>query len=213
MASPFRLSPISASTKGEVKRLRKAGYIPVSLQHKGMTTLHFQQEAAPLDEFIRRYGDAALLDLLVPPSSDPARAIVHDVYRDPVTGRLLQVTFQQIRFDDTLTTHVSLVFVGEPAAAHSGDGVVQHQLDRLDISCGQNDLPDHITVNVADLQLGDIVRVSDLPVDPRYKITTPGDTVVASLTSTRAAISNEDAAAVAVAAEVPVAEPPAAAKR
>ena len=195
MASQFKLSPISAATKGEVKRLRLAGFVPVSLQHKGMTTQHFQQEAAPLDEFMRRHGDAALLDLLLPPSDEPARAIV-------------QVTFQQIRIDDTLNTHVPLVFSGEPAAVRSGDAVVQHQIDRLDIACGQNDLPDHILVNVAHLVPGDVVRVSDLPVDPRYKITTSADTVLASLTSTRAAISNEEAAAETNEEESPAASKP-----
>jgi large subunit ribosomal protein L25 len=192
MASQFTLDPIEANTKGQVKRLRKAGFIPVSLQHKGVPTLHFQQEARPLDEFIRRYGDAALIDLWVAPGHQRQRAIVHNVQRDPLTERLLQVTYQHLRREDTLKTHVSLVFAGEPLAVHLGEAIVQHQLDRLDIECDQDNLPDQISANIADLLAGDVLRVSDLPDNPRYKILNPPDTVLASLTNTRAGRGEEE---------------------
>lgn len=188
MASRFTISPLQASTKGQMKRLRQAGFVPVSMQHKGSPTLHFQQEAGPLDAYIRQHGDAALLDLVVAPGGGHHRAIVQDVQRDPITQKLLQVTFQQIRQDDTLNTHVSLEFVGEPDGVSRHEAMLQHRVNRLDIVCDQNHLPDHITVNIAHLQLGDVVRVSDLPTSPHYKILTPADTVLASLTHYRTGI-------------------------
>jgi large subunit ribosomal protein L25 len=194
MASQFTLEAITASTKGEVKRLRETGSIPVSIQHKGMATQHFQLETAPLNEFILRHGDAAMVDLLLPPAGERQRAIVHDVNRNPLSGRLMQVTFQQIRLDDTLYTHVPIVFAGDPAASHHGEAMLQHRLDRIDIECDQNNLPANIVVDVSNLALGDVVRVADLPKSPHYKIVTPADTVLASLTSTRQAISNEERA-------------------
>jgi large subunit ribosomal protein L25 len=193
MLHQFKLNPIEANTKGAVKRLRQAGFIPVSLQSKGMTTQHFQQETQPLTEFLRRYGEGALLDLLIAPDDRRQRAIVQSLQRDPLTQKLLQVTFRRLLLDDILRTHVSLLFAGEPQEVRHGEAMLQHQVDRLDIECKQDDLPNQITVNVADLQLGDVVRVSDLPEDPRYKILTAPDMVLASLTSTRAAISSREA--------------------
>lgn len=197
MESRFILDPIQARTKGEVKRLRRAGFIPVSIQHKGMNTLHFQQEIRPLDEHLRRYGDGALLDLWISSEGRRERVIVQSVHRDPISGRLLQVTFQQVRHDDTLKTHVSLQFTGEPASVQHGEAMVQHRLDRLDIECAQNDLPDYITVNIGHLLPGDVVRVSDLPADPRYKILAPADTVLASLVRPRGLAVSEEAGEVA----------------
>jgi large subunit ribosomal protein L25 len=204
MIHQFQLSPIEANTKGAVKRLRKTGFIPVSLQSKGMTTLHFQQETQPLADFLRHYGEGTLLDLLIAPDNRRQRAIVQSLQRDPLTQKLTQVTFRQLSQGDILRTHVALAFVGEPVDVRHGDAMVQHQLDRLEIECSQDNLPSQITVPIGDLQPGDVVRVSDLPVDPRYKILTPPDAVLASLTSTRAAVSGreaeEDAAAAAAAA-------------
>jgi large subunit ribosomal protein L25 len=194
MAHQFKLDSLQASTKGEVKRLRKAGFIPVSIQHKGMETLHYQQEAHPLEEFLHKHGNAAMLEL-VAPDNRPHRAIVHDVQRDPLSHHLLQVTFQQVRQGDTIKTQVPLAFSGEPESVRHGDYIVQHLLDHLNIECDQDSLPEHISVNIANLQPGDVLRASDLPDNPHYKMLTPGDAVLVSLVSTRKGISEAEAEA------------------
>ena len=194
MASQFTLNPINTKTKGELNQLRRDGFVPVSVQHKGMPTAHYQLEAKPLDEFIRRYGEAALVELVTSEDNRKQRAIVHEMQRDPLTQKLLQVTFQQIRSDDTLKTHVPLVIQGEPEAVRHNEAILQHPMDRLEIECDPANLPDHITVNVADLQLGGVIRVSDLPAQTGYKILTPPDTALASLSSTHTGITEEEAA-------------------
>jgi large subunit ribosomal protein L25 len=191
MAHQLKLTALEANTKGEVKRLRKAGFIPVSIQHKGMETLHYQQELHPLEEFLHKHGNAALLELHTP-GKRPQRAIVHDMQRDPLTHRLIQVTFQQVRRGDTIKTPVPLAFSGEPEPVRHGEFIAQHPIDHLNIECDQDNLPEHITINIADLQPGGVLRVSDLPEDKRYKILTPADTVVVSLVSTRKGISEAE---------------------
>lgn len=184
MYPELTLDTITARTKGEIKRLRRAGFVPVSIQHKGVTTRHFQQNAASLNEFILQHG-RGLLTVVTPPDSLRQRVIVHDVQRDPMSRNLLQVTFQQIDGGDTLKTSVRLVFQGEPAAVFLKEGILQHPLDRLDIECQPGELPDHITANVASLLVGEVFRVSNLAESTHYKILTPQDTVLASVTGTR----------------------------
>jgi large subunit ribosomal protein L25 len=194
MAQQFKLKPIDAHTKGEVKRLRREGYIPVSIQHKGMETMHFQQEARTIDEFLKHHGNAALLDLTIEPGNKHERAIVHDVQRDPLTQQLLQITFQQVRKDDILKTQVPLVLVGEPEEVRNGDYMLQHPLDHLDVECEPNNLPEHIAVDLSSLHAGEVLRVSDLPENPHYKILTAPDTVIASLGRTHARQAEEEVA-------------------
>jgi large subunit ribosomal protein L25 len=205
MASQFTLSPIEAKTKGEVKRLRKAGFVPVSIQHKGMPTQHYQLEARLLDEFIHQHGEAALLDLTIGPGQQRQRAIVHDVQRDPLTHRLLQVTFQQVRQDDTLKVHVPLVFHGEPTEVRHGTAIVQHPLDRLEIECAPGDLPEHIAVDISSMHVGDVLRVFNLSANPHFKVLTPAESVVASVTSILARVTAEEAEAATTEAEPEVA--------
>src|SRR5438105_2301820 len=96
MQLKLRAMPIQARTKGELKRLRNEGFVPVSIQHRGEETRHLQEEAKPLDDFIHHHGEAGLLSLVIAPENRQETVIVHDVQRDPLTRRLLQVTFQRV---------------------------------------------------------------------------------------------------------------------
>ena len=188
MLRKFTLTPIKAKSKGEISRLRKEGFIPVSLQHKGAVTTHYQLAVQPLSEFILRHGDAGMVDLIIEPETATQKAIIQSVQRDPVSGKLIQATFQQIRKDDRLTTHVPISFTGEPADVVLSGAMVQHALTTLEIECAQDSLPSHITVALDHMVLGHAIRVSDLPVNPHFKIVTPGNMVIVSLTVNRAAL-------------------------
>ncbi len=185
MASQFTLNPIQAKTKGAVKQLRRDGFVPVSIQHKGMPTEHYQLEAKALDDFIRRYGEATFVDLVTASDSSHQRAIVCGIQRDPLSQKLLQVTFQQVRRDDRVKTHVPLHFLGEPEEAKLGAYMTQHALDSLEIECAADSLPAQIDVDISGLQPGRPIRVSDLPAHPHYRIIAPPDTTLASLSSTQ----------------------------
>ncbi len=197
MIPQFTLSPLEAQTKGEVKRLRLSGSIPVSIQHKGMETQHYQQKTAPLQEFIRLHGDGVLLELITMPDERRQNVIVKAIQRDMLSLKITQVTFQLVRLEDTLKTHVPITFVGAPAQIYLHEAMVIHQLERLDVECSQIDLPEQILVDVSQLVPGGVLRVSDIPENARYKIVTSQDTVLASLTRMRGAGTAEAAEVVA----------------
>ena len=185
MASQFTLRPIEAKTKGAVKQLRRTGFVPVSIQHKGMPTAHYQLEAKPLEDFIRRYGEASFIDLMTVPDNVHQRAIVCGIQRDALSQKLLQVTFQQVRSDDRVKTKIPLHFLGEPEEVRLGNFMAQHALDVLEIECAADHLPAHIEVDISGLQPNHPLRVADLPEHPHYTILAPPDTTLASLTSTQ----------------------------
>ena len=133
MLQKFTLTPIKAKSKGEISRLRKDGFIPVSLQHKGAVTTHYQLAMQPLSEFILRHGDAGMVELVIDSDTASQKAIIQSVQRDPVSGKLIQATFQQIRKDDRLTTHVPIQFTGEPAEVRTVGAMIQHALNVLEI--------------------------------------------------------------------------------
>ena len=201
MASQFTLRPIEAKTKGAVKQLRRTGFVPVSIQHKGMPTAHYQLEAKPLDEFIRKHGAASFIDLMTVPDNVHQRAIVCGIQRDAISQRLLQVTFQQVRSDDRVKTHIPLYFHGEPEEVKLGAYIVQHAIDTLEIECAADHMPASIDVDISNLQPGHPLRVSDLPAHPHYKILVSPDTSLASLTSTQQ--GKEETTAVEVEAAAP----------
>lgn len=165
--------------------MRLAGFIPISIQRKGEETKHYQVEREPLQNFLYAHGQTALVDFVVMPGALRQRGIVQSVQRDCISLKIQQASFKLVRLADTLKTHVSVVFTGQPAMANPNEAVVIHQLERLDIECAQDALPECIFVDVSGLVPGGGVRVSDLPLDARYKIVNPPDTLLASLTRVR----------------------------
>ncbi|HLJ54856.1 MAG TPA: 50S ribosomal protein L25 [Chthonomonadaceae bacterium] len=192
MPTQFALRPIEAATKGAVKQLRRDGFVPVSVQHRGMPTAHYQLETKPLDEFITRHGAASFVDL-VTADKKHQRALISSVQRDPLTHGLLQVTFQQVRRDDRVKTQVPLHFTGEPEEVRIGAYITQHPIDSLEIECAADQMPAMIEVDISGLQPNHPLRVSDLPAHPHYRITAAADTTLASLSSTLKGIQEQEA--------------------
>ena len=175
--------PLTAISKGDIKRLRQRGYVPVSIQHRGNETIHLQEEEKPLDAFIIRHGNSGVAEMLVGTQQKKHTVVVHDIQRDPISKRLLHVTFQDMEKGDTVKTHIALVFKGEPEAVRLGDGVLSQALMQLEIRTDVSHMVDHITVDVSHLELGSSLRVSDLPKQSGYEILTPEDTLIASVSA------------------------------
>src|SRR5690348_12079057 len=183
MQRKLNATPIQARTKGELKRLRRDGFVPVSIQHRGEETRHFQEEAAPLENFIHHHGEAGLLSLVIAPENRQETVLVHDVQRDPLTRRLLHVTFQRVEKNEPIKVHVPLMVHGQPEPVFMGTAFVQQPLETVEIRCLPNNLPDHLTVDISHMMFGDVLRVADLPHSDKYEILTPEDTALISLAS------------------------------
>ncbi len=183
MALAIKARNTTATTKGQVKDLRRKGFIPISIQHKGEDTLHLETETRYINEFIARHGEGALMDIEVENTPGKLRALVHGVQRHPVTQVVMQATFQKISAGDEVKTHVPIHIVGEPESVKYGDRILQTSLDSVEIRCQPDALPDHITVDIAHLGADDRVHVSDLPKIAGVTYTTSADSLVVMLTA------------------------------
>ena len=181
MPQTMTVKPIQARTKGELKRLRKEGWVPASVQHRGEETAHVQVERRLLDEFIKRHGVSAILEPALEPEGRRQRMQIHDLQRHPVTGEILQVTFQKVLRGEKVKAHVAIRLHGTPEPVRDHTAIVQQPLDHLDVECEPQNRPEHVDIDISGLDFHSVVRVSDLPHSDRYRILTPEDTVVASL--------------------------------
>lgn len=184
----FKAARAEYKTKGDLKRLRNQGIIPVSVQHKGQETLHLQEESRPLEEFIRHHGEAALMELAVESENITHTVYVHDVQRDPITHHLLQVTFQKVEGNEAIKVHVSVAATGTPEDVREHRGVMDFPTETLEIRGQADSLPEHITIDVSGLDLNHSLRVSDLPPTDQYEILTPSDTVLATVVRIKAEV-------------------------
>lgn len=181
MALAIKARNTTATTKGQVKELRRNGFIPISIQHKGEETLHLETEARYINDFIAKHGEGALMDIEVENTPDKLRALVHGVQRHPVTAFIMQATFQKISAGDEVKTHVPIHVIGEPESVKYGERILQTSLDSVEVRCQPDALPDHITVDIAHLGTDGRIYVSDLPKIAGVTYTTSAGSLVVML--------------------------------
>jgi large subunit ribosomal protein L25 len=135
-------------------------------------------------------GDAglnALIDLHVGDGSE--LVMVKELQRHPVRRDVLHVDFLRVSRDQVLTVDVPVNLTGEATQVLSNDGVVDHMLYALSITAKPADIPNEFVVDISDLALGDVIRVSDLALPPG--VTTNVDLDEPVVTTSVSAIEEE----------------------
>ena len=90
--------------------------------------------------------------------------VLREVQRHPATDQVQHVDFLRIREDLPVQMRVPLHFVGEAecVGVKLSGGRLAHNLMEVEVSCLPRHLPEFIEVDVATLQLGQSLHLSDL---------------------------------------------------
>ncbi|WP_028081541.1 50S ribosomal protein L25/general stress protein Ctc [Solimonas soli] len=136
------------------------------------------------------------------------QVVLKDLQRHPVTGYAIHADFQRVLADKLLHMHVPLHFKGSDVApgVKTGGGIVEHQLNQVEVECLPKDLPEYIEVDLSGLNVNESVHLSQLQLPAGVTLVQlkhGNDQSVASVHLPRAAVEEEVPAEAAPAAEVP----------
>ena len=100
------------------------------------------------------------------------QVILKDLHRSPDTGKVLHVDFLRVRADQEINVNIPLRFVNEEncVGVKVGGGLITHNLVEVEISCLPANLPESIQVDVAELEVGNSLYLSDLAVPEQVAI-------------------------------------------
>ena len=133
--------------------------------------------------------------------------LVKEYQLDPVTNKLLHADFYQLAMDKLLTVTVPVAVKGEPRGVKLQGGLLDFVTREIEVECLPADIPEHIDLDVSELELHQSVRVRDLPPHPKWKAVSDGDTMLVHIILPKAEESAATTAAPADAAAAPAAEP------
>lgn len=203
--------------KGAARKLRAQGRVPGVLYGNGVESVAISLASSDLLHFFRAtHGAAMVVDLDV--EGTVHMAIPREIQKDHLRGRYVHIDFLEVRRDEKVKMTVDIHEVGEAAGVKTG-GVIEHHLREVEIECLPGDVPEQIVADVSGLELGDMLRLGDIPAPSGVTFLTDLDTPVISVITPAAlrteadlALPGEEAAPVVEVVEVePVeAEEPAA---
>src|SRR6185369_13737253 len=187
--------------KGPTRRLRALGMIPAAVYGEGQEAVAVAVSAKEIATILRSgSGHNTIFKLALPHADgEPANVIIKDYQIDPVKGRLLHADL--LRLSMTTLTHVSVSIepIGEPPGVKSEGGILELQVREIEVECLPGDIPEQLTVDVSNLQIGDHVTVADLVYDrEKVKVLAEENQIVAGVLAPRMV---EEAAPAVVAVE------------
>jgi large subunit ribosomal protein L25 len=157
------------------ERIREAGDVPVVLYGHKEETLSLQVPYEELDAALRHHTRILELTMDAHKQSVLVKAVQYDVLGDDI----IHADLLRVAMDEVIRLEVQVILKGTPKAEHS---VLQRAIDAIEVECLPANIPESIPVNVADLQIGDIIHVSDLTPPAGVKFISGPETIVASLT-------------------------------
>ena len=195
--------------KGPTRRLRALGMIPAAVYGEGQEAVAVAVSAKEIATILRSgSGHNTIFKLALPHADgEPANVIIKDYQIDPVKGRLLHADL--LRLSMTTLTHVSVSIepIGEPPGVKSEGGILELQVREIEVECLPGDIPEQLTVDVSNLQIGDHVTVADLVYDrEKVKVLAEENQIVAGVLAPRM-VEEAAPAVVAVEGEAGAAEP------
>ena len=90
--------------------------------------------------------------------------LIKALQRHPAKGYVLHADFVRVIAGQKLTAHVPLHFINQETSVgvKQQGGEVSHVLAEVEVSCLPKDLPEFIEVDMAKVEVGQIVHLSDL---------------------------------------------------
>lgn len=145
-----------------VRRLRKQGLVPGVLYGKGQARPFAVGERDLRNALTGPSGLHAIVDVLIEGTKTPHHAVVKEFQRHPVRGTVTHIDFHEVPLDQPIQATVQIELAGEAPGSRQG-GVVQPVTRELHIEALPTAIPDHVTVDIGSLELGDTLRLEQIP--------------------------------------------------
>ena len=193
--------------KNAARRVRVAGKIPAVLYGSGHDPVAVELDPKQISRILySETGANTILDVEV--AGQPAtKAMIVDFQREPIKDKLIHIDMKRIALDKVLHVRVRVKLLGIPIGVKTEGGVLDQVLREVEIECLPADIPGHIDVDVSELGMHQVIRVSGLPHSDKIKYLTSEDATVAHVVTIREEVVATPETVEGAAAAVPGAVP------
>lgn len=143
--------------KSHARRLRRLGDIPCTLYGAEEKSVSLSVSRHEFEKLLTETRSVFVVDV----DGAEQRAVVKDIQYHPVKGLMIHVDFMRVKAGQEINVSVPIKFTGTAEGEKMG-GVFQEIKSELDITCLPKNMPDSLEIEISQLDVGDVIRVSDL---------------------------------------------------
>ena len=179
--------PRTRAGKGAARATRRSGRVPGIIYGGDREPKPISLEPRELTRALGRRGFfATLVDLTIDGAVE--RALPREVQYHPATDKPLHVDFMRVGATSRITVTVPVVFINhEQAIGLRRGGILNIVRHGIELNCPVDGIPNHLTVSLDGLDIGDSVHISAVAVPEGCRPTITGrDFTIASIAASSA---------------------------
>ena len=164
------------------RRLRKDGIIPGVLYGRGNKPHPICVPERELRRVLTGdHGLHAILDVVLEGQKSTHASILKDYQVDPIRGKIEHFDLQEVRLDQPIQSAVVIELIGESVGAKAG-GVLSQVNREVRVEALPMEMPDRLELDISAMEIGDTLRLSDLPAREGVTFLDDPETVLANVT-------------------------------
>ena len=149
----------SNNKRSDLKQLRNNGGIPAIVYGNGVKTESISVENTDLRKVIKEVGRNGIFPLNL--DGETKNVMLRDYQIDKVTRDILHVDFLEVNKHTEIDTKVNVILKGTSIGEKAG-AMAKQFVHELDITAKAEDIPDHIEIDITNLDVGDTIKVEDV---------------------------------------------------
>jgi large subunit ribosomal protein L25 len=190
----FKLEVREREERGSrnARRLRADGLVPGVLYGNGASQAIVIAERELRTAVSGPSGLHAILDVVVEGAKTVHPSVLADYQQDPIRGTITHIDLREVRLDQPINAAVVVHLVGESPGVKTG-GVLSLVTREIHVEALPTDVPEHIDADLSGMEVGDVLRLEDIPVIENVTfLDDPHETVIATVSTPRGLVELEE---------------------
>ena len=171
-------------------RIRREGKVPAVVYGLGTETVSITVPARELQHILAgEAGANSLINLDL--DGESVLTLARQIHRHPTRGELVHVDFVRIRRDVAVSAEVPVHVLGEAEGVKDG-GLLEQLMFHLTVEAMPGNIPVALELDVSALNIGDQLRLEDMPLPQGVTTEVDPETVVVQVAAPRVAAEVEE---------------------
>jgi large subunit ribosomal protein L25 len=182
----IKAEPRATRGKNEARRLRARSLSPAIVYGAGSDPIAIAVSPKEVNHILRSAsGHNTIFNIDIQGQAAPVMIV--DWQNDPLKNNLLHVDLKRIDLTKRITVKVPVHTTGDPKGVKIQGGLHEIVTREIEIECLPDDIPEHFTVDVTELMVGQSVRAGEIPVSGSMKLISPPETVISHVVAPKGA--------------------------
>ena len=164
-------------------KIRKDGLVPAVVYGRNKKNINISINGKELKKVLSgtEARENTIISISIEGTDEKRKVLLKEAHLDTLTSAPLHFDFYEITDGEKLKLVCPLNFIGKPEGVKNG-GVIQTLSNQVSIECVPEKIPNDITVDISDLEIGDALFVEDLPAEDGVTIlSNPKSTTISIL--------------------------------